>query len=217
MRFGPDEVIAMRALKLVLPASFLMSGFLVCTTASYGRPEYSKKEKTACSSCHGTIASSQFTAANLNETGTYYKTHDHNLGTLVPALQKEVQSLKAELAALRAQIQQGGSTPTPVASGSGSTARSDGARPSQAEVQTCIDSSRDGSITLMNRGPLEQLQFGTPTSSQGGMMELALGAANGTTIFPAKYILRTTEGSPFERTIWIFKDSFGKWRCAGAK
>jgi hypothetical protein len=90
-----------------------------------------------------------------------------------------------------------------------SSAQSD-SPPSQAEVQACINSSQDGSI---NGGPLEQLQFGTPTTSQGGMMELGMGAAKGTTMFPAKYILRTTEGSPYERSIWIFKDPFGKWTC----
>jgi hypothetical protein len=93
-----------------------------------------------------------------------------------------------------------------------SSGKSNGA-PSQAEVQTCIDSSQDDSI---KGGPLEQLQFGAPTTSQGGMMDVVRGAAKGTTIFSAKYILRSTSGSPFEGTIWMFMDSFGKWRCARA-
>ena len=88
------------------------------------------------------------------------------------------------------------------------------AAPSQVEVQNCINSSQDESI---KGGLLEQLQFGTPATSQGGMMELAMGAPKDTTIFPAKYVLRTNSGNPFERTIWIFRDSFGAWRCARAQ
>jgi len=91
--------------------------------------------------------------------------------------------------------------------------------PSQAEVQNCINSSEDPSIKgglSINGGLLEQLQFGKPTTSQGGMMELAMGAPKDTTIFPAKYVLRTIDGTPNEHTIWIFKDSFGHWRCARA-
>ena len=52
----------MRALKLVLPAAFLMTGFLVCTTASYGTQEYAKKEKKACTFCHGKIESKEANA-----------------------------------------------------------------------------------------------------------------------------------------------------------
>ena len=32
-----------------------MTGFLVCTTATYGKPEYAKKEKKACTFCHAKI------------------------------------------------------------------------------------------------------------------------------------------------------------------
>jgi hypothetical protein len=48
----------------------------------------------------------------------------------VAAIEKEVQSLKAELAALRAQIQRSDSPPTPVAPGNGS--RPNGPRPSRS-------------------------------------------------------------------------------------
>ena len=34
----------MRALKLIVPAALLTAGFMICTTASYGKPEYMKKE-----------------------------------------------------------------------------------------------------------------------------------------------------------------------------
>ena len=45
----------MRALKLVLPAVLLMAGFLVCTTASTAPQDYAKKEKKACTFCHGKV------------------------------------------------------------------------------------------------------------------------------------------------------------------
>lgn len=72
----------MRAMKLVLPAAFLMTGFLVCTSATYGKPEYSKKEKKACAFCHakGHYTGPAEMGENLTDVGTYYKTHDHKLG-----------------------------------------------------------------------------------------------------------------------------------------
>ena len=57
-------------LKITLPAVILAGGMLVCTTATYGKPEYTKKEKKACTFCH--------TAANskeLNDAGKYYQEH----------------------------------------------------------------------------------------------------------------------------------------------
>jgi len=74
----------MRAMKLVLPAVFLMTGFLVCTTASYGTQEYAKKEKKACTFCHGKIEAKEAMAKNLNDAGTYYKTHEHKLDGYTP-------------------------------------------------------------------------------------------------------------------------------------
>jgi hypothetical protein len=88
----------MRALKLVLPAAFLMTGFLVCTTATYGRPEYSKKEMTACGFCHATEGKER-NGENLTEAGTYYKTHDHKLGPY------EGEQVKRREAALQQQRQ----------------------------------------------------------------------------------------------------------------
>ena len=64
----------MRALKLVLPAAFLMTGFLVCTTASYGTAEYAKKEKKKCVDCHAKMVSDKAEMAkNLNDAGNEYK------------------------------------------------------------------------------------------------------------------------------------------------
>jgi len=74
----------MRVWKLVLPAAFLMTGFLICTTASYGTQEYSKKEKKACTFCHSKIESKEGMPKNLNDAGKYYKDHEHKLDGYAP-------------------------------------------------------------------------------------------------------------------------------------
>ena len=72
----------MRAMKLVLPAAILMTGFLVCTTASYGTQEFAKKEKKACTACHAKMVGDKAEMAkNLNEVGTCYKDNNHSLDT----------------------------------------------------------------------------------------------------------------------------------------
>lgn len=58
----------MRKLKLILPAVVLMGGLTVPSTLSFGKPEYTKKEKKACTVCH-TKASSK----ELNKVGECYK------------------------------------------------------------------------------------------------------------------------------------------------
>ena len=64
----------MRALKLVLPAAFLMTGFLICTTASYGTAAYGTKEKQKCTYCHTKlVADKAEMAKNLNEAGKEYQ------------------------------------------------------------------------------------------------------------------------------------------------
>ena len=75
----------MRAMKLVLPAAFLMTGFLVCTTATHAKPEYGKAEKKACTFCHAKMVTDKAEMAkNLNDAGTYYKDHDHKLDGYTP-------------------------------------------------------------------------------------------------------------------------------------
>jgi hypothetical protein len=64
----------MRMLKLAVPASILMAGFLLCTTATYGKPEYAKKEGQKCVYCHTKMGSK-----DLNDTGKCYKAGDHSL------------------------------------------------------------------------------------------------------------------------------------------
>jgi hypothetical protein len=128
----------------------------------------------------------------------------------VAALEKEVQSLKAELAALRAQIQRSGSTQNPLASGGGS--RPDGARPSEAEIRTCVAATRTQTDSTYGNvyGGVLQIEFGTTITSQGGTMELAMGAPKGTSIFPTK--IHFAENYVF--TFWALKDSFGTLKCS---
>jgi hypothetical protein len=70
----------MRVLKVALPAGILMAGFLVCTTASYGTPEYAKKEKKSCTYCHVKMVPDKVEMAkNQTEAGKYYKDHNHSM------------------------------------------------------------------------------------------------------------------------------------------
>ena len=59
----------MRVLKVIVPGAALLAGFLVCTTASYGKPDYAKKEgiKT-CTTCHSKMGAKP----ELNDTGKCY-------------------------------------------------------------------------------------------------------------------------------------------------
>jgi len=80
----------MRALKLVLPAAVLAVGFLICTTASYGTPDYSKKEKKGCTFCHAKMepgtkdGKNEAMVKNLNDAGKYYKDHSHSMDGYTP-------------------------------------------------------------------------------------------------------------------------------------
>jgi len=63
---------AMSHLKVILPAAILLGGFLVCSTASFGKPEYSKATKKACAYCH---VDSKAKPKELTEAGKYYAEH----------------------------------------------------------------------------------------------------------------------------------------------
>lgn len=67
----------MSRLKLIVPAAIVLGGFLVCSTASYGKPEYTKATKKACLYCHGKNTPSDKDAMNKNLTaaGKYYQEH----------------------------------------------------------------------------------------------------------------------------------------------
>ncbi len=72
----------MRAFKLVIPTALLAAGFFVCTTASYGTPEYTKKEKKNCTFCHSKVAPKDKVLMkdekNLTGAGKYYAAHNHS-------------------------------------------------------------------------------------------------------------------------------------------
>ena len=59
----------MSHLKVTLPAAILLGGFLVCSTASYGKPEYTKATKKACAYCHVDV---QGEAQGAEDAGKYY-------------------------------------------------------------------------------------------------------------------------------------------------
>ena len=74
----------MRAMKVALPAAILMAGFLLCTSATYGKPEYMKKEGVkSCTYCHVKAG-----AKDLNDTGKSYGANDHSLAKC-PAPEKK--------------------------------------------------------------------------------------------------------------------------------
>ena len=65
----------MRILKVVLPAAVALTGLVLSTApSSFGKPEYSKKEKKGCTFCHVKAGSK-----DLNDAGKFYKDHDHSL------------------------------------------------------------------------------------------------------------------------------------------
>lgn len=64
----------MRLAKIIIPAAILAGGLVVCSTQSYAKPEYTKKEKKACTVCHTKSGSK-----DLNDAGKYYKDHNNSL------------------------------------------------------------------------------------------------------------------------------------------
>ena len=61
--------------KIVVPAAILLGGFLVCSTASYGKPEYVKTTKKTCTYCHEKNVPTDKDAMNKNLTdaGKYFQ------------------------------------------------------------------------------------------------------------------------------------------------
>jgi hypothetical protein len=60
--------------KLSLPGAVLAAGILFNAANSFAKPEYTKKEKKACTYCHVTASSKE-----LNDAGKYYAAHNHSL------------------------------------------------------------------------------------------------------------------------------------------
>ena len=62
----------MKQLKVVIPAVVLLGGFVLCSTASYGKAEYTKATKKACAYCH---VDAQKAPKELKDAGKYYQEH----------------------------------------------------------------------------------------------------------------------------------------------
>lgn len=62
----------MSKLKIIVPGALVLAGFLVCSTASYGKPEYTKQTKKACVFCH---VNAQKTPKDLKPAGKYFQEH----------------------------------------------------------------------------------------------------------------------------------------------
>jgi hypothetical protein len=71
----------MRAFKLLVPTTLLAAGFLICTTASYGTPEYMKQTKKQCNFCHSQVkpADKELMKKSLTDAGKCFAEHDHKL------------------------------------------------------------------------------------------------------------------------------------------
>lgn len=62
--------------KVIVPAALVLGGFLVCTTASYGKAEYAAKTKQKCVYCHAKVSPDKDTMnKNLTDAGKYYAAH----------------------------------------------------------------------------------------------------------------------------------------------
>jgi hypothetical protein len=60
----------MRLFKFILPALILIGGIAISTTSSYGKAEYTKKEKKACAFCHTQAAPKD--GKELTAAGKFY-------------------------------------------------------------------------------------------------------------------------------------------------
>jgi hypothetical protein len=66
----------MSHLKVIVPAAILLGGFLVSTTASFGKPDYTKATKKQCVYCHAKVSvDKEEMNKNLTAPGKYY--HEH--------------------------------------------------------------------------------------------------------------------------------------------
>ena len=59
-------------MKFVIPVFVLFLGIVANSTLSYAKPEYTKKEKKACTFCH---VNPQKTPKDLKDPGKYLKEH----------------------------------------------------------------------------------------------------------------------------------------------
>jgi hypothetical protein len=74
----------MRTFKFAIPVAVLMAGLFVCTSLSFGKAAYTKKEKKGCIYCHVSAGSK-----DLNAAGKYYKEHNNSLEGYVPPAKQQ--------------------------------------------------------------------------------------------------------------------------------
>jgi hypothetical protein len=61
-------------LRCFLPAGIICTGLVMMSPSSFGKAEYTKKEKKACTLCHTSSTSKELTAV-----GKCYAEHNHSL------------------------------------------------------------------------------------------------------------------------------------------
>ena len=62
--------------KLIVPAALVLGGFLICSTATYGKQEYTKQTKKACSYCHTVaVPKNADQGKGLTDAGKYFQEH----------------------------------------------------------------------------------------------------------------------------------------------
>ncbi len=62
----------MKLIRILLPIAVVSFGFIMTTSNVTATPEFSKKEKTACKTCHD-VAKPTKAAPGLGKVGTCYK------------------------------------------------------------------------------------------------------------------------------------------------
>jgi hypothetical protein len=92
-------------------------------------------------------------------------------------------------------------------------------RPSESDVRQLCSSHLGGDFSTDPKDiTITLIEFGNSIVSQGGMMELAMDAPKGVTIFPVKvhFAYRSDPEKGWFKRCWVFKDSFGQWKCIPA-
>ena len=62
----------MNRFKIILPAAAALGGFLLFSTASYGKKEYTAQTKKACTYCHVDATKNP---KDLKDAGKYFQEH----------------------------------------------------------------------------------------------------------------------------------------------
>lgn len=86
------------------------------------------------------------------------------------------------------------------------TAEPTSVTPTEADVRSCVSDLGDlGKLY----GTVLRMEFGAPMQSQGGTVEMRLGAPNGTKIYPVMVRFREYR----KGVAWLYRDPFGTIKC----